>query len=202
MYTPRHFAVTDTQALHQHIQDRSFATLITLGIDGPEADHLPFLLSTGEGSYGTLQGHVARGNPLWRNPPADRRALVIFNGPDAYISPNWYPSKAEGGKAVPTWNYSVVHAHGDIRFIEDADWLDRHLNELTNRHEAGRPPAWKVADAPKDYIDKLKGAIVGIEIPIIRLEGKLKASQNRSAADREGVLRGMESEGQSIAWLP
>lgn len=202
MYTPRHFTVTDTQALHQHIQDRGFGTLVSQGIDGPEADHIPFILFPGEGSCGTLQCHIARGNPLWRNPPADLRALVIFNGPDAYISPNWYPSKAEEGKAVPTWNYSVVHAHGDIHFIEDIDWLDRHLNALTNRHEAGRPPAWKVADAPKGYIDKLKSAIVGIEIPITRLEGKLKASQNRSAADRAGVLKGMESEGLSIDWLP
>lgn len=185
MYVPDHFREDRTDVLHQAVRDIAFATLVTPGLD---ANHLPMLL--GEG---VLRGHVARANPVWKN--GDSEALAIFLGPHAYVSPNWYPSKAQTGKAVPTWNYLTVHARGTIRWISDADWLRTHVAVLSDAHEATREAPWKVGDAPASYIDSLLRAIVGFELAVTNLEGKWKLSQNRDAADRAGVKNGLRHDG-------
>jgi transcriptional regulator len=183
VYQPAHFAQSDPQALAGLMQAHPLAVLVTAGADGPEADHVPLQY---DAATGTLRGHVARANPLWRQ--ADGQpVLAVFRGPEAYVSPSWYPSKAEHHKVVPTWNYAVVHAHGTLRAVDDADWLRQLVGDLTDRHEAGRPAPWSVSDAPQDYIAQMLRAIVGVEITLTRLEGKWKVSQNRSAADRDGV---------------
>jgi transcriptional regulator len=165
--------------------------LVTRSGDGIVADHIPFLIDPASGDKGVLRAHVARANPVWRVHPAGVEALVIFTGPDHYISPSWYPSKRETGKVVPTWNYVAVHAYGPLRVIDDPVWLRRLLDELTARHEAGRTPPWAVADAPEDFIATLMRSIVGIEVTIARIEGKHKISQNRSRSDRAGVVAGL-----------
>jgi transcriptional regulator len=142
---------------------------------------------------------MARANPLWRDFSRDAEALVIFQGSDTYISPTWYPSKREHGKVVPTWNYAVVHAHGTMRIIDDPVWTRAHLEELVTAFETGRSVPWKVKDAPVDYIERMVGAVVGLEIPIQRLIGKWKVSQNRTARDREGVIEGLERDGTERA---
>ena len=199
MHVAKHFQETRVEVIHALVHDRPFATLITLGADGIGATHLPFVLDPEPAPYGTLRGHVARVDPAWREVGADRQALAIFQGPDAYVSPNWYPSKQETGKAVPTWNFLVVHAHGVARAIEDPVWLRAHLEELADRHERGRDTPWRVSDAPADYTERLMNGIVGIEMPIGRLIGKWKVSQNRSAADRDGVIEGLHKEGTDDA---
>jgi transcriptional regulator len=147
--------------------------------------------------FGPLRAHVARANPVWRDGAGD--ALVIFQGPALYVTPSWYPSKREGGKVVPTWNYAVVHASGVLRAIDDATWLRAFVTRLTDRHEGRRAAPWKVTDAPADYVDKMLTAIVGIELPVARLVGKWKVSQNRPAADRAGVIAGLEADGDDAA---
>jgi transcriptional regulator len=194
MYQPKAHEITDTDTLHHLIQTHPFGSLVTLGKDGLTANHIPFLIDSGRGEHGTLRAHVARANPVWQNFSATTESLIIFQGLDAYISPTWYPSKHQTGKAVPTWNYAVVHAHGLLTVHEDPAWIFQLVSELTNIHESSQQLPWKVTDAPKDYIDKLLGAIVGIEIPITRLEGKWKMSQNRSDADRLGVAAGLQSK--------
>ena len=194
MYQPKAHEITNTATLHQLIQSHPLGSLVTLGKDGLTANHIPFLIDSGRGEHGTLRAHVARANPVWQDFPATTESLIIFQGPDAYISPTWYPSKHQTGKAVPTWNYAVVHAHGLLTVHEDPAWILQLVSELTNIHESSQQLPWKVTDAPKDYIDKLLGAIVGIEIPITRLEGKWKMSQNRSDADRLGVAAGLQSK--------
>ncbi|MCC5809217.1 MAG: FMN-binding negative transcriptional regulator [Ectothiorhodospiraceae bacterium] len=194
MYLPRHFEETRTAVLHEVIRTHPFATLVTLGADGLDANHLPLILDSEPAPLGTLRGHVARANPVWRQLQVDARALLIFQGPHAYISPSWYATKQETGKVVPTWNYAVVHAHGSARVVEDADWLRNQVEQLTNTHEGPRPEPWQVSDAPQDYIEKMLKAIVGIEVPVARLAGKWKLGQNRSEADREGVLEGLQRE--------
>jgi transcriptional regulator len=187
MYQPNHFRQTDIGAMHGLVHAHPFATLVTRSGDSVTADHLPFEIDPEPAPFGTLRGHVARANPLWHTHPTGAEALVIFQGPDAYISPSWYPTKREHGRAVPTWNYAVVHAHGPLQFIEDRTWLRALVGRLTTRHEAGRPEPWQITDAPPDYIDKMLAAIVGLELPIVRLEGKWKASQNQPAANRSAV---------------
>ena len=184
MYVPDHFREDRPDVLHDAMRRIGFATLVTTGL---EANHLPMLLKDG-----VLRGHVARANPVWK--AGDGAALAIFLGPHAYVSPNWYPSKAETGKAVPTWNYITVHARGAISWIQDADWLRAHVTALSDAHEAERPEPWKVSDAPASYIDSLLRAIVGFELTIETLEGKYKLSQNRDAADRDGVREAFTSE--------
>jgi transcriptional regulator len=191
MYLPKHFEETRTETLHELIRARPLATVVTLAARGLEANHIPLEIDPEPAPFGTLRGHVARANPIWRDYSPGVDALAIFVGPDAYISPSWYPSKQDGGKVVPTWNYAVVHAYGPLRIVDDAAWLRGFVEKLTNRHESRRAAPWKVSDAPADYIDKMVGAIVGIEIPIARLEGKWKVSQNRPARDREGVVQGL-----------
>src|SRR6266700_94994 len=155
------------------------------------ADPRAFACGPGDARLGTLRGHVARDNPVWRDFSKDVQALLVFQGPKAYITPSWYPTKRETGKVVPTYNYIVVHAYGPLRVVEDRAWLRGLVERLTNRHEAARPQPWKITDAPGDYIEKMLGAIVGIEVPVARLLGKWKASQNRPPADRDGVVRGL-----------
>jgi len=156
--------------------------------------HLPLLLDSDAGSHGTLIGHVSRANPHWKVADITRPSVVIFHGPDAYVSPNWYPSKAEAGKAVPTWNYTVIHAEGLLRIHDDPAWLRQAVTRLTDRHEAERARRWRVGDAPESYIaGQLKG-IVGLSLEIIALHGKDKLSQNRSVPDREGVVAGLAGE--------
>src|SRR5262249_34938418 len=145
---------------------------------GLAANHVPLLLDAPQGELGTLRGHVARANPIWRELSADAQALAIFHGPQGFVSPAWYATKRETGKVVPTWDYAVVHAHGPLRAIEDRDWLRRNVEQLTAQHEAGRAVPWRVADAPADYVEHMLGAIVGLELAIARLVGKWKLSQN------------------------
>jgi transcriptional regulator len=195
VYVPSQFEERRLDVLHKLIADNPFGTLVTMNAGGINADHLPFVLDPAAGACGTLRAHVARANPLWRDSSFDVEALAIFEGANAYVSPSWYPSKQEDGKVVPTWNYMVVHAYGPLRVIDDPAWLRALLERLTDRHESGLAAPWRVADAPPDYIDKLLNAIVGIEIPITRLVGKWKISQNRSAADRAGVAAGLNAHG-------
>lgn len=200
MYLPSHFEETRVEVLHRLIREHSLGALVTLGSQGLNANHVPFEIEATPAPFGTLQCHVARANPVWRDFSKDSEALVIFQGAQAYISPGWYPTKKETGKVVPTYNYLAVHACGRMRVVEDRAWLRNLVERLTNRHEAAMPVPWKVTDAPDDYVETMLGAIVGIEIPVARLLGKWKASQNRPAADRTGVAKGLsEIEGEDAA---
>lgn len=190
MYLPAHFEQTDTQALHTLMRDHPLATLVTWQDGLPTADHVPLEF---DAATQTLRGHVARANPLWRA-AAGQPVLAVFNGPQAYITPSWYPSKAATHKVVPTWNYTVVHAGGVLQAVEDAPWLHALVTRLTAHHEAPRAAPWAVSDAPADYVQQMLRAIVGIEIPVDRLVGKWKISQNRSEADRQGVAAGLAQE--------
>jgi transcriptional regulator len=191
MYVPAYFEETRSEVLHQLIRDHSLAALVTLDPAGLNANHIPLELDPGPAPLGTLRGHVARGNPMWRDFSPDVEALAVFQGPQAYISPSWYQTKRETGKVVPTYNYIVVHAYGPMRIIEDREWLRGLVERLTNRYEAGRAEPWKVTDAPVAFVEQMLGGIVGIEIPLTRLVGKWKVSQNRPPADREGVVKGL-----------
>ena len=191
MYTPRAFALDDLPEIQQLIQHTRLAQLITVGENGLQASHLPLLLNPDEGPNGTLYGHLAKANPQWRELQNGSEALVIFAGADAYISPAFYPAKAEHGKVVPTWNYIAVHAYGTPAVFSDAERLLKVVTALTDRHESGRAQPWRVSDAPADYIDGMLKAIVGFALPIERLVGKRKLSQNRSAADMAGVRDGL-----------
>ena len=195
MYLPAHFDESRVDVLHALIHSHPLGALVTLAAGGLDANHLPFQVDPEPAPFGTLRGHIARANPLWRGVPGDVEALVIFQGPGAYVSPAWYPTKHETAKVVPTWNYAVVHAHGTPRFIDDRAWLRAFVETLTNRHEATRDDPWKVTDAPADYIDRQLGAIIGLEIPLTRLHGKWKMSQNRAPQDRAGVVEGLSREG-------
>lgn len=199
MYQPKAHEELRTEVLHGLIGSYPLGSLVTQGQLGLAVNHIPFLIDPCAGTHGTLRAHVARANPLWQEPGA--QSVVIFQGPDAYISPNWYPSKHQTGMAVPTWNYAVVHAHGRLRVIEDRDWLLQLVSELTDRHERSQQLPWKVGDAPKEYLERLLGMIVGIEIPIEQLVGKWKSSQNRSDADRAGVAAGLSAQGRSVDQL-
>ena len=190
MYTPPAFRDDDRASIHAVIEAAGLATLVTMTGEGLVATPLPLFLVPQEGAYGTLYGHVARANPQWRLAPSGD-AMALFTGKDAYVSPSWYASKAEHGKVVPTWNYIAVHAYGPIEFFEDANRLLDVVTRLTNLHEGGRAPAWTVDDAPEAFIRAQLRGIVGLRIPITRLEGKRKMSQNRSAADRAGVAAGL-----------
>jgi|SRR5215471_18177532 len=201
MYLPKHFEETRVEVLHELIRAYPLGTLVTLTAGGLDANHIPFEVDPDPRPFGTLRGHVARANPIWREASPGADALVIFQGPDTYISPSWYPTKRETGKVVPTWNYVVVHAHGTPRFIDDRAWLRAFVEKLTDRHEAQRRAPWKVTDAPADYIDKQVGAIIGLEVPVTRLAGKWKLSQNRPAHDRAGVVEGLRRDGGHSAGI-
>jgi transcriptional regulator len=195
MYLPAHFAEARVDVLHATIREAGLATLVTTGPGGLDASHLPFLLESSPTPLGKLVGHVARANPIWRETPAGSEGLVIFLGPDAYVTPSWYVTKRETGKVVPTWNYLAIHATGRVRFFEERARLLEVVTRLTDRHERTRAAPWEVADAPADYVETMLGQIVGVELEIRRLEGKWKASQNRSAADQAGVAAGLEADG-------
>ena len=201
MYQPAHrkFEVEDPAALLTELCAVVPATLVTHGPDGFRVSILPMLFDPGDGSRGTLRGHLARGNPQWREIEASiaaggggaGEALAIFDGPDAYVSPAWYEEKRLTGKVVPTWNYVTIQAHGTLTTIHDPDWLIRHVGRLVARHEANRKDPWALSDAPEDYIRTQARAIVGLELRITRLAAKSKLSQNRSEADVEGAIDGL-----------
>ena len=191
MFQPAHFEEKRPEVLRELMRLHPLGTLVTLGADGLNAEHLPMLYDEPPAPFGTLRCHVARANPVWREFSASCEALVVFQGPSTYITPSWYPSKQETAKVVPTYNYAVVHAYGPIRIIEDRVWLRALVEKLTARHEATRREPWKVGDAPEDYLDTMLRNIVGIEIAVTRIAGKWKASQNRTAADRAGVISGL-----------
>ncbi|WP_434706790.1 FMN-binding negative transcriptional regulator [Pseudomonas sp. D4-18] len=191
MYNPKAFAVQDIPQLHQMMNDCRLAVLVTQGEHGLQASHLPLLLDTRQGPHGSLRGHMARANPQWRDLEAGAEALVIFPGADAYVSPGLYPSKAEHGKVVPTWNYLAVHAYGTAEVFSDAHRLREVVGALTERHETGRAQPWKLDDTPAEYVEAMLKAIVGFSLPIQRLEGKRKLSQNRSPEDIAGVRNGL-----------
>lgn len=193
MYIPQQFEETRIEVLHHLMKSHPLAAWVTLADTGLVVNHVPFQIDESDGQFGTLRAHLPRANPVWGQLSSTVEAVAIFQGPESYVSPSWYPSKQVNGKVVPTWNYAVVHAHGQPRLIEDADWLLNHLEALTDEHEASQARPWKVADAPKDFTDRLLAALVGIEIPISRMEGKWKVSQNRLPADRLGVIAGLES---------
>jgi transcriptional regulator len=191
MYVPTYHEETDPSVLHALIRAHPLGTWVTQGDGELIANHIPFLLDPIRGRHGTLMGHVARANNVWQSFSTSVSSVVVFQGAETYISPSWYPSKHAHGKAVPTWNYAVVHAHGLPHVIENRDWLLAHINQLTNTHEAGQAVPWKVSDAPQEYTERMLQAIVGIEIPIERLVGKWKVSQNRPEPDKLGVVAGL-----------
>lgn len=183
--------------MHELIRRHSLATLVTLGRDGLSANHIPMLIDPEPAPFGTLRGHVARSNAVWRDPNADVDTLAIFSGPESYISPSWYETKRETGKVVPTWNYVAVHAYGRLQIVEDVEWLRDLVSALTNVNEASFDHPWSITDAPADFIEAQLQGIVGIQMTIARLEGKWKVSQNRPVPDRRGVLEALESNEMS-----
>jgi transcriptional regulator len=197
MYTPDPFAEPRPDELHRLIREHPLGLLVTHGAGGLDANHLPFLLDE-EGGAGTrLLAHVARANPLWTQLADGAEVLVVFRGAQGYISPNWYPSKQETHRHVPTWNYEVVHAHGRIHVHDDARFVRGVVARLTRTHEAGEPQPWKMSDAPADFLDDVLAQIVGIEIEVTRLEGKRKLSQNRDARDFASTVAALETRGHT-----
>ena len=190
MYLPPHFKMDELGAIHAAMRASKLATLVTATADGLIGTPLPLILSENEGDYGTLYGHVARPNPQWKL-PAVGEAMAIFMGPDAYVTPSWYVTKAEHGKVVPTWNYLAVHAYGAAEFFEDADRLLDVVTRLTRLHESTRKEVWQVRDAPDDFIKAQLRGIVGFRMPITRIDAKKKMSQNRKIEDRAGVIAGL-----------
>lgn len=192
MYNPAPFAEDRTSILHAFIRQHPLAALITSGPDGPEATHVPVMLHVEEG---VLRCHLARANPQWKAIQSSAPVLAVFQGPEHYISPSWYPSKAEHGKVVPTWNYVAVHVRGRGRIFEDRDDLLKHLQALTGQNESTFDTPWSIDDAPANYIEGLSHAIIGVEISIEAIEGKWKVSQNRPRRDREGIVEGLTALG-------
>jgi transcriptional regulator len=201
MYLPSHFEEQRPEELRRLMHDHPLGMLVTLGADGLNANHIPFEFDAGTGPCGTLRAHVARANPVWQEASDEVEALVVFQGAQSYISPGWYPTKREDGRAVPTYNYMVVHAYGRLRVIDDPAWLRAELARLSERHEAAMPEPWKLEDAPADYLDKMLRAIVGIEITLSRVTGKWKVSQNQPQGNRLGVQQGLRTLGgdQAVA---
>lgn len=193
MYNSKPHQEHDLQRLQQQMLETRLAVLITHGEQGLLASHIPVLIDTGEGEYGTVYGHLARANRQWQALQQGSAALLVFAGADAYVSPSFYPSKAATHKVVPTWNYLAVHAYGSAEVIEDGAALLDIVSRLTDRHEQGRDTPWQVSDAPSDYIEGMLRAIVGFRLPISRIQGARKLSQNRSAEDVAGVRDGLAS---------
>jgi transcriptional regulator len=196
MYIPPAFRLEDLSDVHRAMRDARSATLVTATDQGLIGTSLPTLLSADEGQYGTLYAHMARANPQWKLAPAGE-AMAIFSGPEAYVTPSWYASKQETHKVVPTWNYVAVHAYGPVEFFDDADRLLGLVTRLTDLHEQSRQQPWAVADAPAEFIASQLRGIVGLRMPITRLDAKRKMSQNRSAADRAGVIEGLSASDRS-----
>lgn len=199
MYIPPSFEQPDIAAMHALMKSRPLATVVTLSLEGLEANHLPLHLSPEEGRFGVLRGHVARANPISGNRVPDVEALAVFHGPNSYVSPTWYPSKRQNGKVVPTWNYAVVHAHGTLNVIDDHAWLRDHLQAFTAQQEKAFSEPWTMTDAPAEFLERLVGAVVGIELVIKRIRGKWKAGQNQSQENRNGVVRGLQRVGTDEA---
>lgn len=195
MYIPTHFNESRVEVLHGLMRAYPLGTLVATTERGLEANHIPFVLDEAPAPYGTLRCHVARANPIWRDLANTSEVLVVFQGPDAYVSPSVYEAKPRDGKVVPTWNYIAVHAYGTARAVDDAGWLSAQIDALTHAHESSRSEPWHVSDAPVEYTDKLKRAIVGIEISIARLLGKWKVSQNRPAVDRTNIAADLKQRG-------
>jgi transcriptional regulator len=192
MYVPQHFDEPRVEVMHELMRERPLATVVTMSSQGLNANHIPLYLSTEPAPFGTLRGHVARANPMWRDLQAGLETLVIFHGPDAYISPSWYATKQESGKVVPTWNYAVVHAYGTLQVIDDASWVRSQLEVLTAHNERRFTEPWAVSDAPRDFTEKLIAAVIGIEIVISSLSGKWKVSQNQPPQNQAGVIDGLD----------
>jgi transcriptional regulator len=184
MYIPKHFAETRPDELARIIRAHPLGMLVVQGSDGLDADHIPFEFDPGAQTPGVLSAHVARANPLWQRCPTGTPVMVVFRGAEAYISPSWYPSKHEAHRQVPTWNYEVVHAHGTLTIHDDERFVRRIVARLTRQHEAAEPKPWKMGDSAPEYIDALLRSIVGIEIALTSLVGKVKLSQNKETRDR------------------
>lgn len=198
MYNPTHFAIADTDELHRIIRTHALGMLVTpLPDGGLDANHLPFHFDPQRGPLGTLTGHVARANPLWQQCVHGADVLVVFRGAEGYISPNWYPTKHETHRLVPTWNYEVVHIHGRLTVHDDEKFLRGVVGRLTRTHEAQEPRPWKMSDSAPDFIDGMLKAIVGIEIEVTRMEGKSKLSQNRALQDRHGAVDALGNRGDA-----
>ncbi len=197
MYVPSQFKEDRPEVIAEAIRRAGLATLVTLGADGLVASHAPMLLDPEPAPHGTLLGHLARANPQWRDAVGGVQALAVFAGPEAYITPSWYPSKREHGRVVPTWNYIAVHAYGDLSFFDDHERLHDVVRRLTARHEAPRASPWAVSDAPERFVELMLKGIIGFRLPIARLDAKWKMGQNRDAADRAGVVSGLIAEGRA-----
>lgn len=201
MYQPPHFRETRLEIQHALIQTHSLGLLITAGPEGLQANFIPFLIDAQKSEHGTLRAHLARANPQLRELAAVAECLVVFQGPQHYISPSLYPTKRETGKVVPTWNYITVHAWGRPQVIDDAAWLRNQIEDLTRHNEESRDAPWKVSDAPEPFVAAQMKGIVGLEIPIARIEGKWKVSQNRPAVDQAGVVAGLRNGGGDAALM-
>jgi transcriptional regulator len=203
MYLPAHFAETRPEELQRIIREHPLGMLVTHGSHGLDADHIPFEYDPGEDGLGVLSAHVARANPVWQRCPSGTPVMVVFRGAQAYVSPNWYPSKHDTHRQVPTWNYEVVHAHGTLTVHDDERFVRRIVARLTRRHEAAEPKPWKMGDSAPEFIDGMLRNIVGIEIAVASLVGKRKLSQNKEARDRLGAAdtlaaRGIDELAQSM----
>ncbi|GAB3075295.1 FMN-binding negative transcriptional regulator [Bordetella muralis] len=195
MYIPAHFAENQPETLHRIIREHPLGILITHSGHGLDANHIPFELDPAVGAHGRLSAHVARANPVWQSCPTGSEVLVVFRGAEGYISPNWYPSKHEAHRQVPTWNYEVVHAHGVLTIHDDERFVRRIVARLTKTHEASEPKPWKMGDSEPAFIDEMLQHIVGIEIDITSLIGKRKLSQNKDTRDRLGAVDALQARG-------
>lgn len=201
MYIPKHFKENDSELMFEFMRANSFATLISNGLGGLNAEHIPFIVSINSDSKLVLKAHIAKANPLWKNIENGASVLVVFQGTSSYISPNWYPSKQVDSKVVPTWNYTAVHAVGNVEFIHDTKWLMSLLNELTDASEQSQSQPWKVSDAPTKFVEKQLPAIVGLEVVVAELKGKFKLSQNQSLENRQGVKASLDDIGHPMSDL-
>ena len=197
MYVPAHFSETRPQALQRIIREHALGMLVTHGPDGLDADHLPFEFDAVRGALGTLTAHVARANPVWQRCPTGTPVMVVFRGAEAYISPNWYPSKHESHRQVPTWNYEVVHAHGTLVVRDDERFVRGLVARLTRTYESSEPKPWRMSDSAPPFIDGMLANIVGIEVEIASLVGKSKLSQNRETRDRTGAAAALDARAKS-----
>ena len=198
MYVPTHFDEPRTEVLHDLIKQHPFGMLVTHGANGLDANHIPFELDASQGKQGLLTAHVARANPVWQDVANGDEVMVVFRAADAYVSPNWYPSKHEQHKQVPTWNYMVVHAYGRITIRDDERFVRGMVARLTRTHEASEPTPWKMTDSPKEFIDTMLKAIVGLEVDVTRLVGKLKLSQNKEVRDIRGAGEALTAQGDHL----
>jgi transcriptional regulator len=197
MHIQAHFAETRVPVLHELMRARPLATFIVANGEDIAVNHMPMMIESDASEYGVIRGHVPRSNRIWKSFGGQQNAVAVFHGPDCYVTPSWYPSKQKHGKAVPTWNYVIAHAHGFPKAIHDAAWLLEHLHAMTSKQEAFQTQPWKISDAPPDYIELMLKNIVGIEMPVSRLEGKRKVRQNRPEEDRLAVAAALRERGDA-----